>query len=83
MPMFDFRCEDCGHEFEELESRDETIHPHCPKCEGQTKRLLSPGEFKIAGTPPRDWKPLKKSNPKSHIVNMREQIEKRNKERAQ
>ena len=40
MPLFDFRCESCHHEFEELILGQEK--PECPKC-GQKKveKLIS------------------------------------------
>lgn len=30
MPIFDFKCRQCGHRFEELVRGDQT--PACPKC---------------------------------------------------
>jgi len=40
MPLFEYRCTDCGSEFEEICSLSET--PHCPKCKSEhTVRLLS------------------------------------------
>jgi putative FmdB family regulatory protein len=33
MPIFEYRCEDCGHEFEELESIADRDKPReCPSC---------------------------------------------------
>lgn len=41
MPMFDFRCEACGHIFEELVSSSSQT-PECPKCQSsKVARLLS------------------------------------------
>jgi putative FmdB family regulatory protein len=40
MPLFDFHCKDCGHEFEGLVRPNDT--PACPSCHGQNlERLLS------------------------------------------
>ena len=41
MPLYDFRCRGCGHEFEVLvRSRDES--PICSSCKGRDiERLLS------------------------------------------
>jgi len=33
MPIFDFRCSKCGHEFEELVFGSD--RPVCPKCGGK------------------------------------------------
>ena len=40
MPMFEYRCTRCGHEFEELVFGDET--PVCPACRAEaTEKLIS------------------------------------------
>lgn len=40
MPMYEYRCAKCGHEFEELVFGDEA--PACPACgTGETEKLLS------------------------------------------
>ncbi len=34
MPTYEYRCLDCGHEFERREGMSEhaSAHPRCPKC---------------------------------------------------
>ena len=40
MPIYEYRCGGCGHEFEQLVRTGDT--PACPSCKGQTlERLLS------------------------------------------
>lgn len=40
MPIFDFQCKGCGHEFEALVRASDT--PECPSCQSQDlERLLS------------------------------------------
>ena len=40
MPIYEYRCGGCGHEFEQLVRTGDT--PECPSCKGQTlERLLS------------------------------------------
>ena len=40
MPLYDFLCKSCGHEFEALVRTGET--PACPQCRGgDLERLLS------------------------------------------
>jgi putative FmdB family regulatory protein len=40
MPIFEYRCRICGHEFEELVPRADTV-VHCPTCEGAAEKLFS------------------------------------------
>ena len=47
---FDFRCNDCSHTFEDLVKPD--VNPSCPKCEGETKRLISAPTISLPGTDP-------------------------------
>jgi putative FmdB family regulatory protein len=44
MPTYEYRCESCGHEFEELQSfKDEPLKV-CPKChEEKLRRLFGTG----------------------------------------
>lgn len=40
MPMFEYRCADCGYEFEELVYGDKKVV--CPKCKSEkTEKKLS------------------------------------------
>jgi putative FmdB family regulatory protein len=32
MPMFEYRCEDCGTSFEKLVRNSDTAGPECPSC---------------------------------------------------
>ncbi len=42
MPKYDFKCEECGHEFEKLLSLQKTGEVDCLKCTSKkTKKLLS------------------------------------------
>ncbi|WP_432738005.1 FmdB family zinc ribbon protein [Maridesulfovibrio sp. FT414] len=49
MPIFEYKCADCGAEFEELVfKRDEC--PPCPKCKSTcTEKLMSACKFKTGG----------------------------------
>jgi len=41
MPIYDFKCRGCGHEFEGL-VLPARAHPACPQCQGQDlERLVS------------------------------------------
>jgi putative FmdB family regulatory protein len=45
MPIYEYKCQSCGHEFEELVSVGGPA-PACPTCQSTTDRLLS----QIGGT---------------------------------
>jgi putative FmdB family regulatory protein len=34
MPLFDFRCRACGHQFEALIRPQDASPPKCPECQG-------------------------------------------------
>lgn len=49
MPIYEYRCEACGEEFEELVSAT-ADSPPCPKCKSKkTGKLLSCCRFKTEG----------------------------------
>lgn len=49
MPMYDFRCPDCGHEFEELVFGNR-LPAKCPSCAGaEIERKVSACASRIAG----------------------------------
>lgn len=41
MPMYSFRCEDCGRQFDELVSFSRRSEVRCPVCKGPTRVLVS------------------------------------------
>lgn len=41
MPLYDYRCDDCGHTFETRQGMSEPVLTACPVCPGQVKRLIS------------------------------------------
>ncbi len=52
MPIYEFVCEACGHEFEKIVSFSAQSHPVCPACAAQTvsRRLSKPAiHFKGSG----------------------------------
>ena len=38
--LFDFHCDECGHQFEELVERSSAIGPPCPDCGKVTRKLF-------------------------------------------
>ncbi len=44
MPTYDYRCQGCGHEFEEFQSIKAAPLATCPECrEDKLQRLIGPG----------------------------------------
>lgn len=42
MPLYEYRCKSCTHEFEKLVSASAQGTPECPECQSpETSRLLS------------------------------------------
>lgn len=77
MPFYDYKCESCGYEFEELLNIPERKLPesrHCPNCSQQTVKLQLPtGQFTIGDTvslgmkkPDREFRDLLKNIKKNH-----------------
>lgn len=51
MPLYPYRCTQCGHRFEKIQSFSAEPEKVCPKCGGPVERVLTaPGlQFKGAG----------------------------------
>ena len=52
MPTYEYRCEQCGHVFETLHGMNEEPEVECPRCSGETTRIISGGSgiiFKGSG----------------------------------
>ena len=41
MPVYNYRCKDCKHEFEATQSMKEDSISECPECKGFTQRIIS------------------------------------------
>ena len=50
MPLFEYKCPKCDHEFEELRRSDDRDLPaKCEKCDGDAKRRISVTSFTLKG----------------------------------
>ncbi|RKZ00890.1 MAG: zinc ribbon domain-containing protein [Candidatus Hydrothermota bacterium] len=43
MPLYEYRCKQCGYIFEELVAPGEPEPKRCPKCGGEVERMFSRG----------------------------------------
>ncbi len=55
MPIYEYKCENCGHEFEEMlhfSERDNPINDPCPfpTCAGKVHLKMSLGSFHLKGS---------------------------------
>ncbi len=64
MPLYPYRCTQCGHKFEKIQSFSAEPETECPKCKGQLERpLTAPGlQFKGAGWYVNDYAPKSSSS---------------------
>ncbi|MBL8018644.1 MAG: zinc ribbon domain-containing protein [Leptospirales bacterium] len=59
MPTYSYQCQDCGHEYDALQSIKAEPDTVCPKCKGRVERLIGAGagiHFKGTGFYVTDYK---------------------------
>jgi putative FmdB family regulatory protein len=50
MPIYEYRCQSCGHELERLQRMSDAALTDCPECGKSTlKRLVSAAGFRLKG----------------------------------
>ena len=50
MPIYEYRCPDCGHEFEQLQRISEDPVKDCPECgKHEVRKLVSRSSFVLKG----------------------------------
>ena len=50
MPIYEYRCQECGHELEKLQRMSDAPLTDCPSCgKAQLKRLVSAAGFRLKG----------------------------------
>ncbi len=49
MPIYEYRCRACGHEFERMQKVDARPPRGCPQCAGKVEKLISRTSFQLKG----------------------------------
>ena len=65
MPIYEYRCDDCGHEMELMQRMSDDPMKDCPVCqESKLKKLISAAGFRLKGSGwyETDFKNSKKSS---------------------
>lgn len=81
MPIYEYKCESCGNEFEELQSFDADVKIPCPKCKKNANRIISSGigiVFKGSGFYVNDYKKKTKLSSSSGKINKNKEPAKKN-----
>ena len=51
MPIYDYRCSDCSHEFDALQKLSDALLTTCPECGKETlRKQVSAPAFRLAGS---------------------------------
>jgi len=50
MPIYEYRCQSCGHELEKLQRLSDAVLSECPACgKAKLRRLISAAGFRLKG----------------------------------
>jgi len=50
VPLYEYRCKACGHQFEKIQSFSAPEEKECPVCHGEVERLLSAPAVQFKGS---------------------------------
>lgn len=50
MPIYEYRCTECGHEMETLQAMSARPLRKCPECKGKLQRVQSAPAFQFKGS---------------------------------
>jgi putative FmdB family regulatory protein len=50
MPIYEYRCLDCGHQFELMQKFSDPPAETCPSCAGIVQKLISRSAFHLKGS---------------------------------
>jgi putative FmdB family regulatory protein len=49
MPIYEYKCQDCGHELEAMQKASDPPKKKCPKCGGRLSKLISAPAIQFKG----------------------------------
>ncbi len=50
MPLYEYRCKNCGHQFEKIQGFSAPDEKECPVCQGPVERLISAPAVQFKGS---------------------------------
>lgn len=50
MPIYEYRCNDCGHTFDVIQKVSDPPITACTKCSGPTNKVISPAGLMFKGS---------------------------------
>lgn len=50
MPIYEYKCVECGHIFEAIQKVSDPPITNCPKCSGATNKIISPSGLQFKGS---------------------------------
>lgn len=50
MPIYEYRCDECGHELEVMQKFSDEPLKDCPECGGKVHKLISNTSFVLKGS---------------------------------
>jgi putative FmdB family regulatory protein len=50
VPLYEYRCKNCGHQFEKIQSFSAPDEKECPVCQGPVERLISASAIQFKGS---------------------------------
>lgn len=50
MPIYEYRCEKCGNQFEVMQKVSDSPLKACPTCKGRLTKLISQTAFQLKGS---------------------------------
>ena len=50
MPLYEYLCDDCGHQFEQIQKFSDALAETCPKCGGRVHKMQSAPAIQFKGS---------------------------------